>query len=564
MKLSFNTSFLTSKLARRIFFLFLFCALLPIVMLSYISLSTISRELNLQARKELRQMCKGVGLDIYNNILIIESKLKMITVNAEIEDKTYFSNQSQFLQKTFRSLTLFKEDKTIPLITEQILSPPKLTEDDRIHINSGNILIFIRDSKIFMISKVKNGMLVAEVRKDKIRLEDMFQTYVLTSNNILLSEKVPSFKLDEKRHTSVGQFEYSDREETYLAAFWSIFLHNKYDVADWIVVTSRSKSVILQPLQEFKTMFILLCLLSFSIVLFLSIMQIRRSLIPIDILKKGTQKIAAGDFNNTIIIKSGDELEELGESFNEMSKELEEMQAIVVQTEKMKTIGEMSSAIVHEINQPLTAIKGYLSLIQELDNPSEKTKKYLVIISKSVERLAEIAAKFKRFSRKSADEPLAIISLNDSVKNLQELLEHQLVKKKVELILNLEKALPLIMGNDNSLQQIFMNLAVNAIDAIEEENAHKENPHKSLITISTYSNNNHVIAAVEDNGPGIPVEIREKIFEPFFTTKSKEKGTGLGLAVIKSIIREHKGSMEIESGCDRGTRFSLTFPVAQS
>ncbi|MBW2184162.1 MAG: hypothetical protein JRF49_09905, partial [Deltaproteobacteria bacterium] len=193
-------------------------------MLSYISLSTISRELNLQARKELRQMCKGVGLDIYNNILIIESKLKMITVNAEIEDKTYFSNQSQFLQKTFRSLTLFKEDKTIPLITEQILSPPKLTEDDRIHINSGNILIFIRDSKIFMISKVKNGMLVAEVRKDKIWLEDMFQTYVLTSNNILLSEKVPSFKLDEKRHTSVGQFEYSDREETYLAAFWSIFL----------------------------------------------------------------------------------------------------------------------------------------------------------------------------------------------------------------------------------------------------------------------------------------------------------------------------------------------------
>jgi len=509
-------------------------------------------------------MCKASGLDIYNNLLIIESKFNMVSMNAEIEDKIYFSNQSQYLQEYFRSLTLFKKDKTIPLLTEQILSPLKLTEDNRTHINSGKVLIFIRDSKVFMISKLKKGMLVAEVRKDKIWWEDMPQTYILTSNNILLSEKAPSFKLDEYKLNTAGQFEYSDREESYIASFWSIFLRNRFNTLDWTVVMRRSKSVILQPLQEFKTMFVLLCLLSFSIVLFLSIIQIRRSLIPIDILKKGTQKIAAGEFNDSIIIKSGDELEELGESFNEMSKELEEMQAIVVQTEKMKTIGEMSSAIVHEINQPLTAIQGYLSLMQELDNPSEEAKKYLAIISKSVARLTEIAAKFKRFSRKSDDEPLSRISLNDSAKNLQELLEHQLVKKKVELILNLEKDLPLIMGNDNSLQQVFMNLAVNALDAIEEENAHKENPHKSLITISTYSNNNHVSAAVEDNGPGIPVEIREKIFEPFFTTKSKEKGTGLGLAVIKSIIRDHKGRMEIESGCDRGTRFSLTFPVAQS
>jgi hypothetical protein len=85
----------------------------------------------------------------------------MISVDAENEDKTYFSNQSHYLQEYFRSLTLFKEDKTIPLITEQILFPPKLTEDDRTHINSGKILIFIHDSKVFMISKLKNGMLIA-------------------------------------------------------------------------------------------------------------------------------------------------------------------------------------------------------------------------------------------------------------------------------------------------------------------------------------------------------------------------------------------------------------------
>ena len=117
MKISFNTSFLKSKIARRILFLFLSCALLPIVMLSYVSFITISQELNQQARKELRQICKATGLDIYNNLLIIESKFNTISVNDKIEDKTYFSNQSPYLQKLFRSLTLFKEGKTIHLIT---------------------------------------------------------------------------------------------------------------------------------------------------------------------------------------------------------------------------------------------------------------------------------------------------------------------------------------------------------------------------------------------------------------------------------------------------------------
>ena len=561
MKLSFNTSVLKSKISRRILFLFLSCALLPILILSYVSFKTLSHELDQRTRNELRQMCKTTGLDIYNNLLIIESKFNMISVNAEIEDKTYFSNQPQYLQEFFRSLTLFKEDKTIPLMTEQILSPPKLTEAERTHINSGKILVFIQDSKMFMIGKAKNGMFVAEVRKDKIWWEDMPQTYILTSNKILLSESAPSFNIDEHTQSTTGQFEYSDRKETYIVSFWSIFLHNRFNTPDWIVVMGRSKSVILQPLQQFRTMFILLCLLSFSVVLFLSMLQIRRSLIPIDILKKGTQDIAAGKFKDPIIIKSGDEFEELGESFNKMNTELKEMQTIVVQTEKMKTIGQMSSAIVHEINQPLTAIKGYLELIQELDDTSEQANKHLAIISKSVDRLSAIAAKFKNFSRNSADEPMSKISLNDSLHTIHEILEHQLLKKTVKFSLDLEEGLPAIIGNDNSLQQVFMNLIVNAIDAIEDENSNKAKAKKPAIKIHTCSNNGTVIATVEDNGSGIPEEISKKIFEPFFTTKEKGKGTGLGLAVIKSIIDHHKGKIEIESENGRGTCFILTFPT---
>jgi signal transduction histidine kinase len=485
----------------------------------------------------------------------------MISVNAEIGDKTYFYNQSNHLQEFFRSLTLFKDDKTIPLMTEQILSPPKLTEDEHTHINSGKTLIVVQDAKIFMINRIKNGMLVAEVRKDRIWWEDTSQAYILTSNSIPLSERAPSFNIDEYKQATTGQFEYSDREETYIASFWSIFL-SRFNTPDWILVIGRSKSAVLQPLQQFRFMFILLCLLSFSIVLFLSILQIRRSLIPIDILKNGTQKIAAGEFRNPIIIKSGDEFEELGESFNEMSEELEKMQAIVVQTEKMKTIGQMSSAIVHEINQPLTAIKGYLELMEVVDDTSEQANKHIAIISKSVDRLTTIVAKFKNFSRQSAEEPMSKISLNDSLNAVHEILDHQLLKKGFNLFLDLEEGIPPILGNDNNLQQVFMNLIINAIDAIEDENSNKANGKKPAIKIHTCSNNGTVIATVEDNGPGIPAEISKKIFEPFFTTKEKGKGTGLGLAVIKSIIDHHSGKIELESESGRGTCFTLTFPTA--
>ena len=297
------------------------------------------------------------------------------------------------------------------------------------------------------------------------------------------------------------------------------------------------------------------------VVLLLSSIQIRRSLVPIEILQEGTRKIASGDFRPNIKIKSGDEFEELGESFNQMSKELEEMNSMLIQTAKMKTIGQMSSAIVHEINQPLTAIKGYLELILNFDDLPGSSKKYFQIVCKSVDRLSEIAGKFKRFSRGSIDDPLSNISLNDSLKTLHEILEHQFVKKEVEFSLDLEEGLPLIMGNDNNLQQVFMNSIVNALDAIEDENACKNDPKKPVIKVNTHSNNDHVIATVEDNGPGIPLEVRKKIFEPFFTTKSAGKGTGLGLAVIKSIIQHHKGKIEIESKDGIGTCFILTFPT---
>jgi len=557
-----DTSFLKSKIARRIFFLFISCALLPIAILSYICFKTISYEFNQRARKELRQICKTNGLDIYNNLLILELKINLIASEAETQKDIVLSDSQQNLQDYFEDITLYKEHKTIPLLAGGVYLFPRLTEDEINYLNSEKVLIFIQDAKIFMIKKIKSGMIVAEIKKEYLWAKEA-PFHVVGAHNVFLSKNSLPFTISGDDRIFSNQFEYADQGETYIASFWPIFLRNRFLTPDWIVITSRSQSDILLPLRTLRNMVILISLLSFLIVTLLSIIQIRKSLIPIEILKQGTQRIAAGNLKSKITLHSGDEFEELGESFNKMSQEIDSMQGILVQTEKMKAIGQMSSAIVHEINQPLTAIKGYLDLVLNHDSLSETAKKHLETVNKSVDRLAEIAGKFKRFSRNSAKEPLTKISLNDSLSSLHELLKHQLVKKNVEFILDLAKGLPPILGNDNSLQQAFMNLVVNAVDAIEEENAGSEHSKNPLIKITTYSNNNHVIAAVEDNGPGISMEIRKKIFEPFFTTKSAEKGTGLGLAVIKSILNDHGGGIECTSELGRGTTFTLTFPVAQ-
>src|SRR5512136_2426621 len=124
---------------------------------------------------------------------------------------------------------------------------------------------------------------------------------------------------------------------------------------------------------------------------------------------------------------------------------------------------------------------------------------------------------------------------------------------------NLEKQgdLPPILGDRNSLQQVFINLIINSMDALEGKK-----DEKPTVTVRTYSENGKVCVEVKDNGSGIPKEIQEKIFDPFFTTKGPEKGTGLGLAIIASILHQHRASIWLESEVGKGTQFKVSFPAA--
>jgi signal transduction histidine kinase len=147
------------------------------------------------------------------------------------------------------------------------------------------------------------------------------------------------------------------------------------------------------------------------------------------------------------------------------------------------------------------------------------------------------------------------LSLNEVVEATYALLEHQLQMKGVYCTVEKQEALPSILGDRNSLQQVLTNLIINSMDALEGKK-----DEKPTVTVRTYTQNGRVCVDVKDNGTGIPKDIQEKIFDPFFTTKGPEKGTGLGLAIIASILHQHRAGISLESEVGKGTAFVISFP----
>jgi C4-dicarboxylate-specific signal transduction histidine kinase len=238
-----------------------------------------------------------------------------------------------------------------------------------------------------------------------------------------------------------------------------------------------------------------------------------------------------------------------------MSKKLKEGRAMLVQSAKMGAVGQMASGVVHEIGQPLTSISGLIDILM-LDKPADAGKRRLDLMKKEMERLTNIISRFKNFARVSA-QTMKPLSVNEVVEATYALLEHQLQMKGVYCNVEKQEALPSILGDRNSLQQVFINLIINSMDALEGKK-----DAKPTVTVRTYSENGKVCVEVKDNGSGIPKEIQEKIFDPFFTTKGPEKGTGLGLAIIASILHQHRAGISLESESGKGTQFKVSFPAA--
>jgi putative nucleotidyltransferase with HDIG domain len=367
-----DTTFMRSKVARRIFLLFICCALIPITALALFSFGHITRQLNVTTQRQLHQTSKDIGMYIYERLLFLEAEMKMVaSVISTMQHTVSPTPAGEFTidwEQHFRGFALINESGTPRSLLGRTQAISKLTQPEKRHILSGKAVISTSHQgaypqrSIFMSilldpQQPSSGVLVGEINplylwgtSDENPWIPAAELCILDhAQNILFSTLPPPLSFPEEvMHTidshASGQFEWEHDKNQYVAGYWALFLKPQYYTSQWIVVLSEAKTDVLAPAARFKKTFPFIIFMTLLMVLLLSIIQIRRNLVPLEKLQEGTRHIAQRKFDSRVTIKTGDEFEELAASFNTMADQLSK------QFKTLTTIAEIDRAILSTLD----------------------------------------------------------------------------------------------------------------------------------------------------------------------------------------------------------------------
>jgi two-component system NtrC family sensor kinase len=306
---------------------------------------------------------------------------------------------------------------------------------------------------------------------------------------------------------------------------------------------------------------------------------------PVHVLRHGTERLRQGELGVQIPVESDDELGALAESFNSMSRQLEEArneitawtrtleervqqktvelrvaQRQMIEAEKLTSLGKLAAVVAHEINNPLSAILTDAKLMRKwiergdsLEAHATDMRESLQLIESESRRTGELVRNLLTFAR-VAPMNITDVDLNHIVRQCMKLVAHKMALGSIESVLELPDDLPTVRGDANQLEQLVLALTMNAIDAMPREG-------QLRIAARAASDRSHVVITISDNGVGIPKSLLPRLFNPFVTTKEEGKGVGLGLAISRSIIDRHQGKIEVQSEEGKGTTFTITLPL---
>lgn len=348
--MKFDATFLRSKVARRIFLLFIVCALLPITALAIISFIQVTEQINEQSQRRLRQASKAVAMSIYERLMFLDADMKMVASNLYTGSGAPFNlppeGLTEELKQRFKTLAPIGEaGKSVPFLG-RIEDPPEPTPAEKRHMSSGKAVVSVQQRQDLPLGIImsraldpqhpERGILLGEINPtylwglgDQDTLPPLTELCVLDRSYKVLICSLPgatSFAAQIGLHvseSSSGRFEWSHQDKEYLGSYWSLPLKFNFFVPQWTVVLFESKADILAPMVHFKRIFPLVIILFLGLVLLLSLRQIRRILVPLEKLQEGTRRIAVRDFVSRVAVSSGDEFEELANSFNIMADRLD-------------------------------------------------------------------------------------------------------------------------------------------------------------------------------------------------------------------------------------------------
>ena len=332
-----------------------------------------------------------------------------------------------------------------------------------------------------------------------------------------------------------------------------------------------------EEIREAQNKMIIFALIAFLVIAVTISISINRYVTrSVRALFEGTRKIAEGDLNYSISLKSSDEMGQLASSFNQMTsdlkkadeklidwgktlehkvekrtEELREAENQLFQSEKLASLGKLAAGVAHEINSPLTGVLTYSSLLLKEKKDKDPEKEDLEVIVNETNRCKKIVKGLLDFARQTEPDK-AISDINEVIEKSIDLISHQASMQSIKIEKKIKPKIPRIMIDKGQIQQVFINILLNAIEAM---------PHGGTLSISSGIEGQMVTVGFTDTGAGIPEENMRKIFDPFFTTKKQGRGTGLGLSVSYGIIERHRGRLEVKSQVGKGTTFTIKLPI---
>jgi len=351
-----ETTFLHSRVARRIFFLFVFCAVLPICILAAVTFYQVSSELQTNARLELQRASKAKGMAILERLGNLEQELRAGLQELD-EGET---KKSEELKPHFHGIETVTSKGGASVWFGTPMPIPTLTSEELEHVNSGSTLLTSVQSEdggevcLRMVRRrdVKHpeaGLVVAEIDSDYLwdpdTLPDSLQLAVFDGKRRPLYGTAASLPSVIGEKGPERSFEWALQGDRYDAAYWNLFLAQQFHSSGWTIVLSRKREDVAVLVQHFQSTFPLVALLAFWIVTLLSSIQIRRTLVPLEKLQEGTRLLGAQQFDTRVEVKSKDEFEDLASSFNAMAGQLGK------QFEALKTINDIDKAILASLNR---------------------------------------------------------------------------------------------------------------------------------------------------------------------------------------------------------------------
>lgn len=257
-------------------------------------------------------------------------------------------------------------------------------------------------------------------------------------------------------------------------------------------------------------------------------------------------------------------IEDITRNLYEKENELQETQDQLIKAERLSTAGQMAAGIAHELNNPMMGILNYVQYC--LKHTPKEDSKYTILQDsvKEVKRCIELLKNFLAFSHidpKGLEESYEEEDCNVVLEKVLKLLSFQIEDENIVLNKNISHKIPKLWMRVNNIEQVFVNLLTNAIDALRQISKQDKKDRKKELIIDISQKGKFVQIIIADNGVGIPVSELPKIFNPFFTTKLVGKGTGLGLSICQNIINSHGGSIKCESEEGVGTKFTILLPI---